>query len=148
MKRYIPMECGVFVTLGTTVHSERGSQSGRLPSRSKPSLPVLPSAQLSEVFCSPELYQTMELHNGSYRADYFGQMSLKSSILSRPMGVSPMLMSIKTIGLVVVTDVEEAIGVDQTKRRCQIEAKRLPSWSQRRRPSSSTRALTTPSGSY
>jgi len=50
-------------------------------------------------------------------------MSLKSSILSRPMGVSPMLMSIKTIGLVVVVSVDEDIGVDGTK-------KRVPNWSQ------------------
>ena len=32
------------------------------------------------------------------------------------MGVSPMLMSIKTIGLVVVAGVDEDIGVDRTKR--------------------------------
>lgn len=32
---------------------------------------------------------------------YFGTISLKSSIFKRPAGVSPILMSIKTIGRVV-----------------------------------------------
>ena len=29
IRRYIPMKCGVLVTLGTTVHSKRVSQEGR-----------------------------------------------------------------------------------------------------------------------
>lgn len=101
------MKCGVLVTLGTTVHSRR-SESGRLLTKGESDLPVLPSAQLSEVLCRPELHQTTELRV-SRGGNYFGQMSLKSSILSRPMGVSPMLMSMKTIGLVVVAGVDEDI---------------------------------------
>lgn len=72
-------------------------------------LPVLPGAQLSEVLCRPELHQTTELRVVSRGGNYFGQMSLKSSILSRPMGVSPILMSMKTIGLVVAAGVDEDI---------------------------------------
>src|SRR6266404_3676302 len=98
------MECGVLVTLGTTVHSECLSQEGLL-TEGEPDLPVLAGAQLSEVLCRPELHQTTELRVVSC-GKYLGQVSLKSSILSRPMGVSPMLMSMKTIGLVVA-------GVDE-----------------------------------
>lgn len=81
-------------------------------------LPVLPGAQLSEVLCRPELHQTTEQRVVSRRGNYFGQMSLKSSILSRPMGVSPILMSMKTMGLVVVAGVNEdmpglAVGSDK-----------------------------------
>ena len=36
------------------------------------------------------------------RRSYFGTISLKSSILRRPAGVSPILMSMKTTGRVVL----------------------------------------------
>lgn len=43
---------------------------------------------------------------------YLGTMSLNSSILRRPAGVSPMLMSMKTMGRVVEDDMF-AVGVSK-----------------------------------
>jgi hypothetical protein len=61
--------------------------------------PVLSSAQLTEILCGPEnMGQSAVGYNRGINATYLGTMSLNSSIFSLPAGVSPMLMSMKTIG--------------------------------------------------
>jgi hypothetical protein len=62
--------------------------------------PVLSRAQLTEILCSPENagQSVMRSFNKGSIATYLGTMSLNSSIFSLPAGVSPMLMSMKTIG--------------------------------------------------
>ena len=65
--------------------------------------PVFSCAQLPEVFRRPsEIYKVINLCLQAIRTSYLGTISLKSSILRRPAGVSPILMSMKTTGRVVL----------------------------------------------
>lgn len=81
--------------------------------------PEFSRAQLSKVFSGPvepNDFDDQLTDLDETRRTHLGTMSLKSSILSRPAGVSPMLMSMKTMGRVTVGVADMEVRADYVSR--------------------------------
>ena len=111
--------------------------------------PVFARAHLPEVLSSPVAIVEPPTQNPSVWEAYLGTISLNSSNFIRPAGVSPIWMSMKTIGRVVEGD-EEAmvVVVEQDARRVQptgtawLVGILRPNWARRHQsPRSAQRAL-------
>ena len=133
------MEGRPFVPLRSRVKSVAGWVSAKLDAVLN--LPVFTSTELPEVLsCSGGIFRAMI--EESRQNTHFGTISLNNSILSLPAGVSPILTSMKTTGLVtdVISIIERQVQDSDTvpdlwKRSteaswssCSTNQKRSKSW--------------------